>query len=342
MSLRFGILLFFFCLLLIAVIRSLVKGEYGGRFRTVTLTLLLVLLVLMITGGFYSQQHYSVDTVQSEFAADREEIMRDMAILMERGEYDQAWQLASRYTSVQDREFEVLARKSRELMLLAEVEETGNNTVRELEIYRELVDLRPLPAYQERLQTLEERQSKEEVQEILSVIESLPEEKAGLRMLGYSMLSRMVPDRKAFRFEMQRYAQQLQDRLDASNWISICSSSDVRYCQFVGYDALQLKDDQVETKAGDLLGEILGVVWRPRGTSIDAAGSTAPEDGYYYIVFKDGLTALAPCEKVLERGFPVGVRSEPVTRRKQLPPNNDSKGWCMRNGALCRGFHALV
>ncbi len=311
MIVRFGVVALLFIILLALVLRKLAAGNYGMRFRIVSALLLLALFLLGGLGIYSSMRREAAPSPQIEFARNRDMILEQMRELLEREEYAAAVELGERYGEIQDQQLDRLLDRGREGYLLQKISRHRDDPKVVVEAYQELVGIRPSQEYRRKLDEWKEVLREETVHRIEAALEDVPESAPGMRMLGYRMLTVLDPGGQSYALAYERYRQLLEERLDSSKWTSLCSAMDLSYCRHVGFQARVLSPGGSRAEEG---GEVLGVVFRPRGTVVDARGNTAPEDAYYYILFTSEGSRLAPVDNAAVQGFPVQLPEALSTR----------------------------
>ncbi len=311
MIVRFGVVALLFILLLALVLRKLATGSYGRRFRIVSVLLLLALFLLSGLGIYSSMRRQAAPSPQIDFAANRDKILEQMRELLEREEYAAALELGERYGEIQDQQLDRLLDRSREGHLLQKISRHRDDPTVVVEAYQELVDIEPSQEYRQKLDEWKGVLREETIHRVEAALEDVPEGAPGMRMLGYRMLTALAPGEPSYALAYERYRQLLEERLDTSGWISLCSATDLSYCRHVGFQARVLSPGGSRAEG---VGEVLGVVFRPRGTVVDGRGNTAPEDAYYYILSTSEGSRLEPVDKVEVRGFPVQLPDALLTR----------------------------
>jgi hypothetical protein len=283
--LRYSLILVVFLGLIIYVFRLGKRGQISGRFRTVSLILLALLTVLVATGLYYNATHYSVQTVQEEFSQNRSELLNRIRAHLDAGEYERARKLAGKYQDIQDPELERLFKRSREAELLKRAEQLDDPPSREgLAVWKELAELTGKPEYRDKARQLRTALVKKAEKEMLERMDALPDWSLAAKALGYSRLERIDPGNVTYRQRFDNLKQQADQRIQGSPWNDICSASTVEPCAHFGFLVRRSQEDR--DSRSKLLGEVLGVSRRSKGTLIDRNGTTAPEDGYYYLVFR--------------------------------------------------------
>ena len=281
---RYALIIVAFIALMIYILILGMRGTLSGRFRTVSLILLGVLVILAGTGLYYSTSRYSVQSVQEEFSANRSSIIEKIRTLYRNGQFEQARQLAQTYIQVNDPELDRLFRQSRKAELLARIQDLDNEDLEtRRELYRKLYRLTSNRLYADKVQETTALINQRQEKAILDTLNSIPAQAYAQRALGYRKLQDINPDRGLYKQKVDAYIQKIGNLIQASPWNDACSSKPLQYCNHIGFRVENPASVQDETDRDEQL-EVLGVSLRPRGTRISEDGSVAPEDGTYYIV----------------------------------------------------------
>jgi len=276
---RFGIILFLLLLVVGFVIRQLSRQGTSPRFRFVVLGLGGLLLVLAGLGVYSTWRQPQSSLPQTEFAAQRSEILETIEQRLEAGKYDDAYDFARRYRDVQDPALEKLLRRAHEQTLLARIEslpETQPGRIAEL--YAQLTDIAPDKGYADKAAQWRLQAKRQEQKALQEALAELPPDQHPARWLVYRRLSQLAPEEAVFAKREEEIGQALTHLVQESPWSDACSSSAIRACRFKGFTAF-------DPVASEPLGSIIGVAWRPKGALIDVeSGLTAPENAHYYIV----------------------------------------------------------
>ena len=280
---RYALIILAFLALVVYVSYMAARGAISGKFRTISLVLLGFLLILVGTGLYYNQKYYSVQTVQEEFAARRQEILNTIQEHLDNRKFGEAAGLAAKYTEVNDPVLQRLYVRSREAELLQKIENTDreNHDLR-LKLWRKLHDLTGKTEYQERIEKEKELAARAEEKRILNILQDIPESHIAQQALGYEILQDLNPEKASYRLKYNDSKQQIETRLQNTLWSNACSRISLSACEHFGYLALEGQTPADEEKTG--FGEIWGVSRRPKGALISEEGEVAPENGFYYIV----------------------------------------------------------
>lgn len=258
------------------------RGTISGRFRTVSLVLLCLFLLLAGVGLYTTQTRYSVHSVQEEYSSQKSEILNQLSQLYANQKYSQARELAEKYLQVNDPRLDAWYRRSREAELLLQIEDLPDTAYEErLDIWKELLDLTEKDKYAAKAQQVRAKWRKFQESILREQISSLPAGAIAQRALGYKLLKGLAPGNVLYKQRHRTYVQQVGSKIEETPWSNLCTSREMDPCQYVGY--------RVETVQGNAriqvrTSEICGVSWRPKGTLITRDGQTAPENGSYYIV----------------------------------------------------------
>jgi hypothetical protein len=246
-----------------------------------------LLILLTGVGLYYNVTQYSVQTVQEEFSERREDILARIEGHLNRQEYTRARELAATYhPQVQDRRLDRLYRESRKNELLEQAEETDpSNHQALLTIYSQLAELTRKSAYRQKAAQQREKLRAEKEQNLLQQVRALEADALGRRLLGYRRLMGLNPEQPQYKQQYESLLRRKDDLLQNTPWSDICDSASLDECAHIGYLARSAKGmSQQEAGRERILGEILGISQRSKGTRISRDGSVAPEDGLYYIV----------------------------------------------------------
>ena len=281
---RYALIIIAFLLLVAYVIYMGARGAISGTFRSISLVLLALLLVLVGTALYYTTTQYSVQTVHEEFAADKKSIRHSIRQHLAKGNYEQAADLAERYLEVNDPELKRLYEQSRESQLLQSIEQLPREDHRQrLRHWKKLFDLTGKAQYKQRIAAERQRLDRAREQTILDILHTIPETHIAQRALGFSLLEELNPENPRYTKKQNSYQLRVEERLQNSPWSDVCSRTHRAACEHFGYLAFKPQTG-AEEAAGDAFGEILGVSHRPRGALISRDGRVAPENAYYYIV----------------------------------------------------------
>ena len=259
------------------------RGSISGRFRTISLVLLVLFLLLAGAGLYTTQTQYSVQSVQEEYASRQEEILDQVAELYSTQSYTRARELAERYRQVNDPRIESWYRRTREAELLERVKELPDTAYADrLEVFRELFDLTSKDEYALRMQDVRSRWQQFQESLLTDRISDLPDQAIAQKALGYRLLMQLNPGRVLYKQQHRAYVQKVEAKIQATPWSDRCSSREMDPCRHIGYQVVSIMDELAVADAST--SEICGVSWRPKGTLIDREGRTAPENGAYYLV----------------------------------------------------------
>ena len=299
--LRFGLIIVVFILIAIYIFRLGWTGKISGSFRAVSLILVALLLVLTGVGMYYNMTHYSVQTVQEEFSERRQEVLAQIEELLSRQDYTRARELAAKYHSqVQDRALDRLYRESRKNELQEKAKRTEPSDHAALaEIYSKLAELTREATFRQKARQERESLRAQKEQALLQKVKSLGPDALGRRMLGYKRLRKLNPRQPRYQQQYETLLRRKEDLLQNTPWSDICDSTSLDQCAHIGYLA-QYTDRTGENGKDQpkVLGEILGISQRSKGTLISKDGTVAPEDGQYYIVSNSTAIRLIKTEFV--------------------------------------------
>lgn len=288
---RYSLILFVFVLLILYVLHLGRRGQISGRFKAVSLVLLGILIILVSTGLYYNTKYYSVQTVQEDFSQNRKDILKRIRDLQAEGQYAQARKLVEEYQDVQDPALDKLYRESREAELLKKAESLeGSSPQQQLPVWKELVELTGKATYRDKLRQQQDTLARQAEKAILDRIQELPPWSLSAKALGYRLLQRIDPRNITYQQRYDSLKQAANERIQDSPWNDICSASSIPACAHFGY--IVRLDNGQESATGNRTGEILGVSRRSKGTLIDRQGTTAPEDGDYYILLDSDRLSL--------------------------------------------------
>jgi len=285
--LRFGLIIVVFILLAIYIFRLSWEGKISGSFRTVSLVLVGLLIVLTGVGLYYNVTQYSVQTVQEEFSERRAEILDRIEGHLKRQEYTRARELAATYhPQIQDRRLDRLYRESRKKELLEQAEKVDpSNHQALLAIYSQLAELTREAAYRQKAAQQREKLRDQKEQALLEQVRALDADALGRRLLGYRRLMELNPEQPQYKQQYESLLRRKDDLLQNTPWSDICDSASLDECAHIGYLARAAEGmGQQDAGRKRILGEILGISQRSKGTRISRDGTVAPEDGLYYIV----------------------------------------------------------
>ncbi|MFP4629644.1 MAG: hypothetical protein ACLFMQ_02855 [Desulfohalobiaceae bacterium] len=279
---RLALFIVLFVLLAAYILRLGAQGKISGRFRIVSL--LLLSLLLGLSGlGYYSSKQQSVDTLQGKFSAQKDSILEEIQELQKQKEYQQARELADKYLSqVQDPVLERLRRQNRRLELENRLQTQDLEARDQLEIYQELAELTQEPRYGLLWQEQKQKILKKQEQRLQQHLEKIPRSSLAQRLLAYQELLRINPEQKTYQQQGDRLQQAVDSRIQDSHWSNVCGRESTDYCGHIGWLAYEAAAGE---RSEQVLGEVLGLTWRPRGTLISRDGERAPENSYYYIIY---------------------------------------------------------
>jgi disulfide bond formation protein DsbB len=281
---RYALIIIAFLVLMAYVIYMGARGAISGTFRTISLVLLALLLILVGTALYYTGTQYSVQTVHEEFAADKTAILNSIRQNLAQKNYEQATDQAERYLDVNDPELKRLYEQSREAQLLQRLDQLPEDDHRQrLQHWKELLELTGKTRYKQRMATERQRLNAAREQAILDVLQSIPEAHIGQRALGFSLLEALDPDNPLYAKKQNSYQLSVEERIQETPWSDVCSRTSLKACEHFGYLASR-PATETEAVSGEAFGEILGVSHRPKGALISRDGRVAPENGHYYIV----------------------------------------------------------
>ncbi len=281
---RYALIIIAFLVLMAYVIYMGARGAISGTFRTISLVLLGLLLILVATALYYSSANYSVQTVHEEFAADKNAILDSIRRNIEEKKYKQASDLAESYLEVNDPVLKRLYEQSRERELLQNLEQLpGDDHLQRLRLWKKLLKLTGKTRYKQSLSAEKQHLNKAREQSILAFLKSIPEAHIGQRALGFSLLHDLNPDNPRYKSQVNAYQQRIKERIQETRWSDLCSRTSHPACEHFGYQAFKSRSGN-ENEPQTAFGEILGLSYRPRGALISHDGRTAPENGHYYIV----------------------------------------------------------
>lgn len=281
---RYALIILVFLALVIYVIYMAARGAISGQFRTISLSLLFFLLIMVGTGLYYNQRYYSVQTVQEEFTANKEDILGTIRDHLQNQAYEEAVALAARYGTVNDPELQELYLNSREGELLQHIENTDQDNHRQrVNLFTELLELTGKPSYKERVKTEELLLARAREEQVRSILATIPERHIARKALGFRILQNVNPEKAHYRIQYNAYRLRIESRLQNTPWNDACSRTKIPACDHFGYLAKE-PDISGDKDQETVFGEIWGVSQRPKGALISTNGEVAPEDGFYYIV----------------------------------------------------------
>lgn len=258
------------------------RGTISGRFRTVSLILLCLFLLLAGAGLYTTQTRYSVQSVQEEYSSQKSEILDHLSELFAEQKYSRARGLAEKYLQVNDPRLDAWYRRSREAELLLQIEDLPDTAYEErLDIWKELLDLTENDKYAAKAQQVRAHWREFQESMLREQISSLPAGAIAQRALGYELLKALAPGNVLYKQRHRAYVQQVGGKIEKTPWSNLCTSREMDLCQYVGY---QIETVEGTTRIDIRTSEICGVSWRPKGTLITRDGQTAPENGAYYFV----------------------------------------------------------
>ncbi|MBS3779092.1 MAG: hypothetical protein KGY41_01715 [Desulfovermiculus sp.] len=259
------------------------RGTISGRFRTVSLILLCLFLLLAGVGLYTTQTQYSVQSVQEEYSSQKNEILDQLSQLYASQEYSQARELAERYLQVNDPRLDEWYQRSREAELLQQIQDIPETAYEDrLDIWKELLDLTGKDKYASRVQNVRAQWREFQESMLRDQINRLPDNAVAQKALGYELLMDLAPDRVLYKERHRTYVRQLEEKIEATPWSNHCASRTLDPCQYFGYKVASIVEGQNRIQSQN--SEICGVSWRPRGTLITRDGQTAPENGTYFLV----------------------------------------------------------
>lgn len=280
---RYALIIIAFLVLMAYVIYMGARGAISGTFRTISLVLLALLLILVGTALYYMSTQYSVQTVHEEFAANKPAILNSIRQNLAQKNYGQATDQAERYLDVNDPELKRLYEQSREAQLLQRLDQLPEDDHRlRLKHWKKLLELTGKTRYKQRMATEKQRLNAAREQAILDILQSIPEAHIGRRALGFSLLEELNPDNPRYTKEQNSYQLSVEERIQDSPWSDVCSRTHLAACEHFGF--LAFKPQTGTEEAGGAFGEILGISHRPKGALISRDGRVAPENGHYYMV----------------------------------------------------------
>ena len=292
---RYVIIIAIFIILTGYVLYKAHIGEINARFRTIALVLLSLLLLLSGIGLYSNVKYYSVDSPEQDFASNKQEILSKIKNYYENQDYAEARKLGEKYSEVRDEDLRHWYEKS----LQKELEKKARRYSFEdpgkaISIYKRLWELTFEPEYRKRLQELQTEIKIQEEKFLLDRLSSISRARIGARFWIFRQLLKLYPENNSYKEQYETLQMKMSQRIRKSPWTGICSSSDVSYCANVGMLAVS-GSEGTEGSANKVLGDILGVTWRPRGTLINRSGSLAPENAYYYLIDKQESIFLQKC-----------------------------------------------
>ncbi len=280
---RYALIIIAFLVLMAYVIYMGARGAISGTFRTISLVLLALLLILVGTALYYMSTQYSVQTVHEEFAANKTAILNSIRQNLAQKNYEQATDQAERYLDVNDPELKRLYEQSREAQLLQRLDQLPEDDHRQrLKHWKKLLEVTGKTRYKQRMATERQRLNAAREQAILDILQSIPEAHIGQRALGFSLLEELNPDNPRYTKEQNSYQLSVEERIQDSPWSDVCSRTHLAACEHFGF--LAFKPQTGPEEAGGAFGEILGISHRPKGALISRDGRVAPENGHYYMV----------------------------------------------------------
>ncbi|MFO7876333.1 MAG: hypothetical protein R6U55_07110 [Desulfovermiculus sp.] len=266
------------------------RGTISGRFRTVSLVLLCLFLLLAGVGLYTTQTRHSVQSVQEEYSSQKNEILDQLSQLYARQKYSQARELAEKYLQVNAPRLDEWYRRSREAELLEQIEDLPDTAYEDrLDIWKELLDLTEKDKYAAKAHQIRVQWRKFQESMLRDQINKLPSNAVAQRALGYKLLKGLAPGNVLYKQRHRTYVQQVGSKIEETPWSNLCTSREMDPCQHVGY---WVESVQGNTRIDVRTSEICGVSWRPKGTLITRDGQTAPENGAYYIVHDWGKELL--------------------------------------------------
>ncbi|WP_027371083.1 hypothetical protein [Desulfovermiculus halophilus] len=258
------------------------RGNISGRFRTVSLVLLALFLLLAGIGLYTTQTRYSVQSVQEEYSSRQGEILTRISELYSQEDYSRARELAEKYQRVNDPRLDAWYRRSREAELTERIDTLPDTAYEErLAIWEELYKLTSKEEYATRLRDARSTWRKSQEELLTKRINALPSKALAQKALGYELLMELNPGRVLYKQRHRAYVQQMEARIQDTPWSNLCASRTMDPCRHVGH---RVESVQGQTGIKVQTAEICGVSWRPKGTLISRDGQTAPENGTYFLV----------------------------------------------------------
>lgn len=308
---RYAIIITIFIILAGYILYKAHIGDISAKFRTITLVLLSLLLLLSGIGFYANVKYYSVDSPEQEFADKKQEILARMKDYYQNEEYSKARELGEKYSEVRDEDL----RRWYEKNLEKELQQKGaglasNAPEQAIPIYERLWKLTSKPRYQEKLQQLRERIKKEQEKLLLNRLSFLLRARIGARFWLFKQLLTLYPENAAYRQQFEELKMKMRQKIQKSPWSDICSSADINYCEHIGMLAVSGLEE-VDSTQDKVLGEILGVSRRPKGTLINRSGDVAPENAYYYIIDNQEKLFLQKCSVIEERELDLSQKVKP-------------------------------
>ncbi len=259
------------------------RGSISGRFRTVSLILLGLFLLLAGAGLYTTQTQYSVQSIQEEYSARQDKILSELSRLYADKKYTQARKMAEKYLQINAPRLDRWYRKAREAELLQHLENISDTQYEQrLDIWEELFDLTKKDTYAARIHSVKDQWREFQESLLRDKIDNLSDQAIAQKVLGYELLMGLAPNRTLYKERHRTYVQQLEEKIEATPWSNHCSSRKLDPCQYFGYKVASVVEGQ--NRIQSQTSEICGVSWRPRGTLITRDGQTAPENGTYFLV----------------------------------------------------------
>ena len=259
------------------------RGSISGRFRTISLTLLALFLLLAGFGLYTTKTKYQVQTVQEQYTTNKKDILESISSLYTDQKFTQARKKAEEYMQVNDPRLDRWYRRAREAELLQQEEALPDTAfAQRLSLWEELAELTQRDQYAKRAEEVRQVWYQAQEKDLVHQIKSLPAQALAQRALGYELLTRLNPDRPLYKQQYRSYLQRIESRIHDSPWTNLCDSRRVEYCDQVGYALKSILTEASSIHADSA--EVYGVSWRPKGTQISQSGRVAPEDGTYYLV----------------------------------------------------------
>jgi hypothetical protein len=300
---RYAIIIAIFIVLTGYVLYKAHLGHISAKFRTVTLVLLSLLLLLSGIGLYVNLKYYSFESQEQEFASQKQEIIARMKEYYKEGKYNKARELGESYKQVRDEDLRYWYEKSLEKDLAQKASSLSSKEPEQaISIYKRLWKLTSKTEYQDKLQKLQERIKKNQESLLLEKLDSISEDRLGSRFWVFKQLLELYPENAAYRQQFESLKMKIKQKIQQSPWTDVCSSSDTKFCKHIGMLAISEMQGGNKDKE-NIWGEILGVSWRAKGTLVNRSGELAPENAYYYIIDNQKQLILKKCAIIKVRNL---------------------------------------